>query len=249
MKKIIIVIAIALLPSIAAADSGWKLLENKNTVIIEGVCARNVKIELYPDGKGEPVYSSSVDCENGRFEFSDNLLQWSNLKDGEYEVSVNGDVQNIKKIKIERPVIQNNPVQAKEVRAAAPEASMSPQNKFLEAFVSLQQSILDMRAWLSETNYSAFIKAGINLALNGVDHAVGKVSELVLSGENGDVGSDVSGEVKEQTVDVIEAQVPAGNISDPVQSQLQQEFLNIETSETDTEKLSIPNSDISEIDQ
>ncbi|NTW26929.1 MAG: hypothetical protein HGA36_01250 [Candidatus Moranbacteria bacterium] len=205
MKKIIIVSIVLLLPLRAFASENWTLKENKNMLSLEGSCkGQGVKIELYPAGKGESVYSANAACKDGKFQFSDNLLQWSNLSEGEYEVVLNEKVNEVKKIEIKRPVAVIDAVVELEAEKVIEEEVKSPEIQFLGAFVTLQKTILDMRNWLAQTQYPSFMKISLNFALDGVDLAVGKVSNLVLSGENS----------KKESIESLESIAPVAEVSD-----------------------------------
>lgn len=236
MKKIIIITALLLFPFGVFAKENWKLNERKNVLSIEGECQKkaSIKIELYSVGKGEPVYSSGAVCGDGKFEFSDNLLQWKNLTDGDYEVVVDGDVKNIENIKIERPVQEsvsheNIQIENANVNAVKKEEVKSPEIKFLGAFITLQQTILDMRNWLAETKYPSFVKTSIGIALSGVDLAVGRVSELVLSTESLNVEQVDKAEI---LVSVTEPQKVEENVTAVEQDQ-DVSVVNVSNSNTD----------------
>jgi len=201
MQKFIIFIItfFSLIPGVFASEN-WKLEENKNTLSIAGDClGKEVSVELYQVGKNQPIYNSGSLCREGKFEFSDNLLQWKSLEDGQYEVVIDGDRKNNKHVSIER-VVENvvaeipevslqQPTPTQEVVAQTSQAEAkaepeTPELKFLGAFVNMQQAILDMRQWLDQTNYPNLAKQTIGIALDGLDLAVGKLSGKVMSSEN-----------------------------------------------------------------
>jgi hypothetical protein len=214
MKKIIIITILFLIPFGASASGDWNLLGSKNTLSIEGTCSgKDVKFELYPAGKGESAYTSNAICKEGKFEFSDDLLRWKSLGDGKYDLIVNDDQKNIKTIEISRPVVVAESSK-KEIASAASETKQettSPELKFLGAFVSLQQAILDMRTWLAESNYPALAKTMIGFTLDGVDGAVSKLSETIMSSENSQASAPI--DAQKDTL------VPVPAITEPVSSE------------------------------
>ncbi|MDO8241288.1 MAG: hypothetical protein Q7T51_04905 [Candidatus Moranbacteria bacterium] len=222
MKKIIFITILFLCPMGVFAKGSWNLVENRNTLLITGACFdKQVKIDLYEKNKGEAVYTSGAMCKDGKFEFSDNLLQWKSLKDGEYELLVNDDESNVGKVFIARPVekpaaqVEKSAVATQSVEASVIEdVPVDPETKFLGAFVSLQQSILDMREWLDQTSYPKVLKSSIGLGLDGMDLAVGKVSDLVLSfQETGNVTVEKAPEKTVETPVVVTSDVVAEPIA------------------------------------
>jgi hypothetical protein len=184
MKKLLLITIFLLSPFSVFASENWKLREAKNTLSIQGSCSsEKIKIELYAKTQSDSIYTSNAVCKEGTFEFSDNLLQWKSIADGQYTVIINGDKQNPKTISIEKPQ-EVKPVEVEKTVKKETEKPLSPELKFLNAFATLQQSILDMKQWLGETSYSKFAKQTINLALDSVDVAVGKLSGRVLSSED-----------------------------------------------------------------
>jgi hypothetical protein len=191
MKKIIILTILLILPSAVFAASDWKLKEAKNTLLVEGSCeGKEVTFEIYPQGKGEPAYTSNAACKEGKFIFKDNLLQWKSLVDGRYELVINGDQKNIKTVEIQRPVevvpAANVNSNSTSNNAKNSETMTSPEVRFLGAFVSLQQATMDMRTWLADTSYPAIIKTMIGFSLDSLDTVVGKLSSLITSSESND---------------------------------------------------------------
>ncbi len=210
MKKIIITIIFASIPfgSLAAENVNFK--ESRNIISVSGACsAKEVKIELYQVGKDTLIYNSGAICKDKKFEFTDNLLLWKSLGDGQYDFVIDGDRKNSKKIIIERPIevttdtASNSSVAAVQQKVSD-QSEKSPELKFLGAFIVLQQSILDMRQWLSQTSYPKLVKQTIGLALDSLDVAVGKLSGMVMSSE----GAQMEAEKPLQAVAASEIQTP-----------------------------------------
>lgn len=193
--RIFFAIIFFIVPMIASANGKWSALENKNTLKLQGACdGLQVKVELYSKNvQGDPIYTSNAVCKNGSFSFDDDLTRW-NIENDNYSIVINGDKNDTKQISVKKdlPVVasissSNIQVQSEIKKDEAPDASKTdekksdtPEVKFLGAFVTLQQTTLDMRTWLKVSNYPSFAKASINLALDGVDLAVGKLSSLVM---------------------------------------------------------------------
>ena len=112
--------------------------------------------------------------------------------------------------------------------ADATATATDPDTKFLGSFVTLQQSILDMRTWLAQSSYPTIIKTGLGIALDGVDQAVGKVSELVLLAE----GQSAAPAVK--TAD-IPASVPSSNRTDVTDGQVSNQTDRTDTTDSNAD--------------
>lgn len=79
----------------ANIDSGFK----EGILTVEGVCDKDVVIELFSDKEmSEIIYSAGAVCKGGRFSFSDNLKKW-NIVDGSYVLAIDG--RRIKDEKVE----------------------------------------------------------------------------------------------------------------------------------------------------
>ena len=186
-KKIIILIAsLAFLPFGVLAKDNWELQGNKNVLSLAGECSvQEIRVDPFLENSEKPIYTSVATCQEGKFDFRDDLLQWKSLPDGEYSLVVNGDQKNTRKVSIKRPE------ESVAVAAAAANADLSaaetpddPDTKFLNAFVAFQQALLDMRTWLSETKYPTLVKTSLDALIDGVDGAAGKIAELMWSAEN-----------------------------------------------------------------
>lgn len=168
---------------------------DKNKLSLAGKCEKNITVQLFEDESLEKsAYSAGVKCENGEYEFSDDLSIW-NIPEGNYALVIDGDkinVQNIdvkyeKKVlpdvqKTEQPVEKGT--EKDNVDPAEQETQESADVKFLGAFAVFQQSILDMRTWLAQTKYPSWAKSGIDGALDGIDKLAGEISDLLFSADN-----------------------------------------------------------------
>lgn len=213
MKKIITILAFVsafVIPLGTRASFSARV--SQNNIEINGDCSSNVLVTLAKtDNPDKIVYSGGVSCQEGKFSFADDLLKW-NMEDGKYSIMVNGQKSGKTVERKERILsVQDEPAEnavpsissgqavaapvaetaindpAGENAAAEPEPekeTADPDTKFLDAFVAFQQSLLDMRIWLAETKYPAFIKKGIDSALDGIDLVAGKISESLWSSDN-----------------------------------------------------------------
>lgn len=245
-KSILILILILILPNFVFASGSWALMQNGSSVSLQGECDNTqVKIELF--GKtddNKPVYVKEVECVNGKFSFSKDFLQ-TDLPQGNYIVAVDDEKsQNVVAL-----TKQKNNVSEKKVAANnMVSKTEDPETNFLAAFVSLQQSILDMRTWLAQTKYPDLFKKTVVVALNGVDLAVGKVSNLISDEENSD---------NFENKKIIEKQISAENLNVQTDAQLAssttlpQEIVSnlsiVEASEIETNK-DAKNDEITKID-
>jgi len=190
---------LAFSPVVVLANGNWALKENKNNLVITGDCSgQNVQIDLFQNQKNEPVYTSGSVCKEGKFEFTDNLLQWETLKDGDYAVTVNGNKENSKKVEIKRPVEEKKvstlavaPAVNSGVENLSSEKAVDADSVFLQAFVSLQKALLEMQEKLPETKYPAIVKSPIDLALNGLQKITGKITDLIWSADTGKIAKEV----------------------------------------------------------
>ena len=181
-KAVLIAIAIAF-PLGVSASNTWNITESTNTLSIEGSCpSQEVNITLYQSGKNEPVYSSGAHCVDGRFAFSDNLLQWKSLENGTYELAVDGDKGKKQRVVIDRPS-DTAPVSVTPVPDAVVETKPDSIT-FLDAFVALQQSLTDMRSRLAESDYPDIVKAGLDAAIDGIDTLAGKMSDILFAADS-----------------------------------------------------------------
>lgn len=222
MKKIII-IALFFFPLGVFAKGNWELRENKNTLTLVGACSgREARVDLFRGNDKNPIYTSGALCQDGKFEFSDNLLRWKSLPDGDYTVVVDGDKKNTQNVSLKRPAEQISSVSSSITDGLATQAPSDPETKFLGAFVGLQQAILDMRIWLMETKYPNVVKNSINMALDGLDIAVAKVSELVLSAESSGDLEENNATAAEPVAGQPEVQIPQENAQTPADMQVNQ---------------------------
>jgi len=198
MKKIIVIAIFLFFPCFSFGKENWNFSQSGNNIKVEGNCSgeSSVRIDLFSlKDRENAAYTSGAWCQKGRFRFSDNISQWKSLEKGEYSLVVNGDKKNSRKFILERPDEKNSSVKEEAVENFSQEDSYSeeeidlkPEAEFISAFADLQNSILSMRQWLSETGYPSLVKESLEFGIDGLDLAVGKISNLVLdieSSENG----------------------------------------------------------------
>lgn len=178
--------------SIASAE---EVSFDKNKLSLAGKCEKNITVQLFEDESLEKsAYSAGVKCENGKYEFSDDLSIW-NIPEGNYALVINGDRANIQdiEVKYEKKVLSDaqkteqsaeKGIQKDDVGPTEQETQESADVKFLGAFAVFQQSILDMRTWLAETKYPSWAKSGIDGALDGIDKLAGKISDMLFSADS-----------------------------------------------------------------
>lgn len=216
-KKIILSLIIAIFfPSISFAKGSWALMKEGSLVSLQGTCSEQIKLELFANENDEnSAYQANVKCENGSFYFSKDFAK-TDLTEGTYLVAVDGeksqDTVAITK-KAEKQLKQKDSEQTE----ISKQKEDSGEIKFLSAFVSLQQSILDMHKWLDSTSYSKILKKSIGAILDGLDLVAGKLSKAVLSGEISEDNQSPQADKKnnqEQKEDVVVSQVPAEEISE-----------------------------------
>jgi hypothetical protein len=182
MKKIIIAALLFLMPCGVFAQSNWEFKQEGSAISFQGDCAGNqAKIEFFSNEKDKnPAKTIDTDCTNGKFFHAADFSK-SDLPEGNYIIAIDGEKsQNVVSVMKSENITKKNLNNMQ----SQPQVE-SPEIKFLNAFVSVQQSILDMRSWLVQTNYPDLVKKALGGALDGVDFAIGKVSELVLSAESG----------------------------------------------------------------
>ncbi|NTW15725.1 MAG: hypothetical protein HGA38_05180 [Candidatus Moranbacteria bacterium] len=184
MKKIIIISVLICSPHLVFASGSWTLKEGTNVMHIAGDCSgKEVRFNLYRKGSDDPIYTSGAFCNEGRFDFTDNLLQWESLDDGKYELIVNSDRSRSGNVFIQRPVV------AQSVESSTAKDSVVPDQTFLGALVALQQSLLDMRSRLADSDYPDAVKMGLDKAIDGVDALAGKMTDLLFASESGTGGT------------------------------------------------------------
>ncbi|MFA5993755.1 MAG: hypothetical protein WC823_02220, partial [Parcubacteria group bacterium] len=179
--------AVLFFPGLSLASEKWSLDEAINNISARGDCSgRQVRIDLFFGVDKTPIYTSGATCIGGKFNFSDNLLQWESLKDGEYRLVVNEKKEEAKKVKIERPIVVVTPVAVK--IGSENEGVVSTENDivkegvtFLGAFTAMQQAILDMRVQLEATDYPEMAKISLGAVLDSLDVAAGKLANLIFS--------------------------------------------------------------------
>lgn len=208
MKKkstitIIFICGALLLPRVMLAGGSWALMQQGSQVSVQGECVGSeVKIEFFSQADDVTAdKTASTDCEEGKFSY---LVDFStvDLTEGNYILAVDGEKsQSVVAVTKQKVGSSQNSVATKESPRAKSEDTAEV--KFLSAFVSVQQSVLDMQTWLTETSYPEFIKTSLGVALDGVNLAVGKLSELVLGAESGtadkDFGVSAGSDVDEKT--------------------------------------------------
>lgn len=191
-KTLYIVLFLIIFPSDAFASERWELRSGKNTLSVSGVCSeKEVRFDLYRNGDVEPIYTSGVLCRDGAFEFSDDLLQWESLGDGSYELVVDRERKNTRQVVIERPVVPISVPTTSSESTASDVGADSSTPRFLDAFVALQQSLLDMRIRLADSDYPEAVKMSLDKAIDGIDKVAGTMADLMFASESGK--SEVSG--------------------------------------------------------
>ena len=191
MKKNITIIIISfaiffLSQPVLAVDSSWALRQEGSQVSAQGECSGDkVKIEFFgKENDKNSAYVSSADCQEGKFSYTADFSK-SDLAEGNYIIAINGEKsQNVVAVTKQKEVLSKTAVETGQAQPAAAAAD-NPETKFLGALVTLQQSILDMQTWLAKTSYPTVVKDSIGMALDGVDFAANKVSDLFVSAENG----------------------------------------------------------------
>jgi len=161
---------------------------SQNEIGLEGDCStKNITIALAETENPENVvYSGGARCNGNSFSFYDDLSKWD-IENGEYALIVNGEKTNktIKRQKnlfavqtdFEESVVlgtENNPG----------ESDYNSDARFLEAYASFQESLVDMQTWVGSTRYPVLVKSGIELAIDGIIAVSGRITDLVWSGEN-----------------------------------------------------------------
>jgi len=215
--KIIIISAfsILILPALASAKGNLSVVrESGSEVSMEGECSEKVKIELFKKADdSESAFAKDVSCQNGKFYFSENLSQ-KNVTEGSYVVAVDGE-KSLNMVAVREGFDTAN----KNSKTAQIENIETADTKFLGAFVALQQSILDMQTWLAETAYPQVVKDSLGLALDGLQLATGKITELLWSTDSDDNSIDIETpaidddvRVVESAISETEAQVSAENL-------------------------------------
>jgi hypothetical protein len=186
------------LPAFVFAAEKWQLLSGKNTLAVIGTCSeKEVRFDLYRSGDAEPIYTSGVLCRDGAFEFSDDLLQWESLGDGSYELVVDKERKNPRQVVIERP-LESAPVPATARESTVIDAGTDmAAPRFLDAFVMLQRSLVDMRIRLAESDYPDAIKLGLDAAIDGIETVAGTMADLLFVSETGKAETSGSGETSE----------------------------------------------------
>lgn len=191
MKKIIQILifpSLILFPFITKADFSSKF--DQNQLQLEGDCKENIKIELSKKD-GSVIYTGAAKCESGKYIFDDNLLQW-NLPSGDYEILINGQRVD-KKITIDKAAAEEKKAQdtmsqtaiasqANQVKDSS--GAISSDNKFLQSFLGLQNSLLDMRLSIKETQYPSAVKTGIMIAIDGINSLVTKITNYIWLANN-----------------------------------------------------------------
>lgn len=193
IKNVILVttLSFAITGTVFASEISFE----KNNLSLSGVCENDVMVQLFADESMEKsAYSAGIKCENGNYEFSDDLSIW-NIPEGNYAVVIDGNKNNVQNIdvKYEKKVLSEaqtteQPVETGTEKDDAEQAGQETQEsadiKFLGAFAVFQQSILDMRTWLADTEYPSWVKTGIDGALDGVDKLAGTISDMLFSADS-----------------------------------------------------------------
>lgn len=197
MKKYYLTIpALLFFPWQVWAATSWALKMENGKFSIQGSCEEKVNIELFePTEKNKAVFSERIECQRGKFFFSEDLIK-ENLPVGNYAVSINGQknpdmisVARNKNIKNENHSSEQKDDQRIEENFFAEETS-NPEIKFFRAFAALQQALLDMRDWLTETSYPKVVKMAIDSGLNGIGEIIGKIEEALWSAEKDEEPAD-----------------------------------------------------------
>ncbi|MEI6649803.1 MAG: hypothetical protein WCL23_00015 [Candidatus Moraniibacteriota bacterium] len=210
-KRDIIIIGIVLsLPF--KAEAAYVTRTSENTIAVSGDCLPakgDVLIHLVEEqDQSKGVYTAGTACRGDKFMFSDDLSQW-HIADGRYMVLVNGEkTGKIVTTKASTPAIQDGAVApssnvATETAANPAIIPESPDTKFLDAFVALQQSLADMRTWLADSKYPDPVKSGLDAAIDGIDKLAGKMSDILFAADSqpadsGEtvISSDTTGQAK-----------------------------------------------------
>jgi hypothetical protein len=235
MKKLVlisIVASLGCLPIQARASFEAKISENN--IEISGECfSKDATVMLAKAETPEKiVYSGGVLCENGKFKFADDLLKWQ-MDDGKYNLMVNGKkigktVERNEKIMNVRDDSENSANQTGVIQPTVSAAEVSNENQineitsenfasknaissdadaiFLQAFVSLQKSLLEMQERLPETKLPEIVKTSMDLILNGLQKLTGKITDILWSVDSGktmqEIDSvEVEGVVLDKTIE------------------------------------------------
>lgn len=209
-----IVSGILILPGLVHASNNWDLHEKVNTISASGSCSgKQVRIDLFFGAEKNPIYTSGAPCSGGKFQFSDNLLQWESLKDGEYRLALNSDLTDTKKVSIDRPVAQINTGVAEESKPGKIDPGVEEESTFLDAFVGLQKSIFEMRERLETTEYPEIAKLSLGSMLDGMDMAIGKMTELIFAPQE-----EAGNETGENSVEIVQTDISAEKVEENLQS-------------------------------
>ena len=199
MIRIFILAAFCFSPGLVLANTSWALRQEQDTFSVQGECSTaEVRVELFKGAKDEkPAYMKKVACDKGEFFISSDSLK-KDIPTGNYFIAVDGQM-NPSPLSIIKG--EGDKPEMSAPSAAAPTA-VDPDAGFLNAFVSAQQSILDMRGWLEKTSYPAFIKKSLDAALDGLNIAAAKISDIVLAAAGTDQKKDMSASSENQTKDM-----------------------------------------------
>jgi hypothetical protein len=259
MKKIIyslIFLSLISLPSLAKAS--FVASTSDNNVKIEGDCKENIKIEMADANDQKNIaYTSGVVCKDGKFIFSDNLVKW-NMIEGKYAIFVDGKkigktvvldkgVTDVQSEQLQNENVKNSNELAKsEAASNTVVGEIGAENNFLQAFLNLQKSILDMRNTVSDTQYPGAIKTGITIVLDSMDSLVKKVTEYLWLAENTETKPEIKsaeslGEIKTLNTTAIivpTEEADSGLVKSDIQEEKTVEQVNTsDISNVDTEKV------------
>ncbi len=222
-KFFVKLIFIASIPFSANAFDGISF--EKNILKASGSCDSNIVLQLFADESLEKsIYSAGVVCKDEKYYFSDDLSKW-NVPEGEYAIVIDGEKTNVQSIEIkyEKQLLSNATVnqtnkqeEKKNKQSEVKQKEKSADVKFLEAFASFQQSILDMHSWLSKTEYPSWIKEGIDFTLNGIDELVVKISETLFSADS---SQNETSDIEQETNDTEQETGDVGQEMENVQQE------------------------------
>lgn len=158
MRYFLLVMFLLVLPVSLFAKERFNVLSSENVLKLAGECSIDVQVILTPVGENEKTsYSSNTGCIEGKFSFSDDLMQW-NLPEGQYTLWVNGDLST------KRVIVKNRVVESivAESEQSAIASDLPPKNRFEQAINDFGKSLGSMSASLGiiEENLSASDYAG-----------------------------------------------------------------------------------------
>ncbi len=185
-----------LAPLTAHGAVSFELLSQQNTLEMKGVCAGDVKIELYEgtNFEADPSYVATAPCVNDSFTLSDDLTRWA-IPEGNYKLVVDGERTSIKgfaikPVEMSKEEAVNRELIAKglpgEMALSADQVFENAQASFSEKLYGLQLDLVTMQGSLKDTTYPDFIKTGLGGALGLVETTLAKLNEVFFVVEQRD---------------------------------------------------------------